>query len=126
PRKIRRFLAKRILEFAGHRLVIEKGANFGVGRGIRIGNNSGIGINAFIRGPLTIGDNVMMGPDVVILTRNHKYDDVSVPMNQQHADVIKSVSIADDVWIGTRVIILPGVNVGTGAIIAAGAVVTKD
>ncbi len=68
----------------------------------------------------------MMGPDVVILTQNHKFDRLDIPMLDQGFKDEQPVTICDDVWIGARVIILPGVTVGKGAIIAAGAVVTKD
>jgi maltose O-acetyltransferase len=125
PKYLRYFAGKNILESCGKNVNIEKGANFGTGKGIRIGNNSGIGINAQIRGPLTIGNNVMMAPDVIILTSNHVFDDINKPLNQQGFK-IKEVVIEDNVWIGTRAIILPGVTIGTGAIIAAGSVVTKN
>ncbi|WP_343672660.1 acyltransferase [Chitinophaga sp.] len=125
-RKIRAFIASGILDRAGANINVESRANVGSGRGISIGRNSGLGVRAYVRGPLTIGENVMMGPEVIILTRNHKYDDLSIPMNRQKEAVVKPVEINDDVWIGTRVIILPGVTIGKGAIIGAGAVVTKS
>ena len=67
----------------------------------------------------------MMGPDVVILTNSHIFTDISLPMRCQ-GETVAPVYIGDDVWIGTRVIILPGVRIGNGVIIGAGAVVTKD
>lgn len=125
PRVVRRFLGKRIFDKCGEGLVLESGADFGTGRGIEIGDHSGIGINAHIRGPLKIGDNVMMGPDVVILTANHCHDRRDVLIRKQGSKT-SPVCIGNDVWIATRVIILPGVTVGDGAVIAAGAVVTRD
>lgn len=92
---------------------------------ISIGHRSGIGVNCSIRGPLTIGEDVMMGPDVVILTHTHKISDITIPMRQQGSE-IRPVTIGNDVWIGMRSIIMPGVTVGNGVIIGAGAVVTKD
>jgi len=68
----------------------------------------------------------MMAPDVIILSKNHEYGSLDRPMRAQGEQAEKPVIIGDDVWIGTRVVILPGVNVGKGAILAAGAVVTKD
>src|SRR5690554_6807431 len=105
---------------------IERRANFGVGNDISIGNYSGLGVNCYVRGPLEIGNYVMMGPDVVILTSSHRFDSLDIVMNKQGYMEKRPVIIKDDVWIGTRVIILPGVTIGKGAIIGAGAVVTKD
>jgi maltose O-acetyltransferase len=68
----------------------------------------------------------MMGPDVIILTERHKFDHLDIPMREQGYDAPGPVTIGDDVWIGTRVIILPSVTIGKGAIIGAGAIVTKD
>ena len=81
---------------------------------------------AQINGRVIIGNNVMMGPDVCIYVRNHAFDRTDIPMNMQGFAPEKPVVIEDDVWIGARVIILPGVHIGTGAVIGAGAVVTKD
>ena len=60
------------------------------------------------------------------MTSSHNVESTFLPMNQQGSLPKQKVIIGDDVWIGTRVIILPGVRVGTGSIIGAGAVVTKD
>ena len=68
----------------------------------------------------------MMGPDVVIMTNSHNFERIDIPMNIQGSAVPKKVVIGNDVWIGTRAIILPGTTIGNGAIIGAGAVVTKD
>ena len=68
----------------------------------------------------------MMGPDVIIYTRGHETKSLTVPMGRQGETIARRVSIDDDVWIGARVVILPGVHVATGAIVAAGAVVAKD
>jgi len=109
----------------GKNVNVERGAWFGYN--LEIGDNSGIGVNAqlYTAGGIVIGDNVMMGPDVVILTQNHRYDDITRPMREQGYERAP-VIIEDDVWIGTRVIVLPGVRIGQGSIIAAGAVVTRD
>lgn len=125
-RKLRSAVGKHLFDGCGSNINIEKGADFGSGKNIIIGNNSGLGINCKVRGPLEIGDNVMMGPDVVIMTNSHKFSRIDIPMNAQGSAVPRKVRIDNDVWIGTRVIILPGVTIGSGAIIGAGAVVTKD
>lgn len=109
----------------GKNINVERGA--WIGYNIEIGDNSGIGINAQLNtgGGIIIGKNVMMGPDVVILTQDHKHDDVTKPMIEQGYEKA-SVIIEDDVWIGIRAIILAGVRIGRSSIIGAGAVVTKD
>lgn len=105
---------------------IEKNAFFGDGSKLSIGNYSGLGLNCRIHGPVSIGDYVMMGPDVLIVTRNHRFDRVDVPMALQGSSEARSVIIGDDVWIGARSVILPGVRIGNGAVIGACSVVTKD
>ena len=124
-RGVRGFFASKCFDKCGKNVNVEKGADLGDGSGIVIGDNSGVGVNCSIHGPLTIGNNVMMGPEVVILTSSHNFDNIYIPMLKQGSS-IKSVVIGNDVWIGTRSIILPGVKIGNGVIIGAGAVVTKD
>lgn len=70
-------------------------------------------------GGIKFGDHVQVGPNVTIVTDNH---------DLANHDILKcrSVIIHDDVWIGANALILPGVEIGQGAIIAGGAVVTKD
>jgi len=122
-KKVRYFCAKLMLDEIGLNVNIEKGALFSTR--VRIGNNLGIGVNADIKGKVIIGSDVMMGPDCLIHTQNHAFGSLDLPMNQQgHQEEV--VVIEDDVWIGSRVIILPGVNIGKGSIIGAGAVVTKN
>lgn len=91
-----------------------------------IGDNTGIGANSIIQGPTTIGNYVMMAPEILIFTTNHQTSDILTPMKLQGDTEPREVKIGDDVWIGQRAIILPGVTIGNGAIIASGAVVTKD
>ena len=123
-KSLRGFCTKLIVKNAGENINVEKGAVFS--RNLSIGDNSGIGINCIIHGTCEIGDNVMMGPNCTIYTRNHRFDDCSSPMNTQGFFEDKKVTIGNDVWIGGQVIILPGVNIGSHAIIGAGSVVTKD
>ncbi len=123
-KSVRGFFAKHIVRHFGHDANIEKNAYFTPG--LSIGDYSSIGPRSEIFGVVTIGNDVMMGPDVVIQTNNHKHDRTDIPMRLQGFEEPREVVIGDDVWIGQRVIILPGVTVGKGCIIAAGAVVTKD
>ena len=125
-RAVRRVLCRPLFTQMGREVNVERGAFFGDGTNIRIGNRSGLGINSRIYGPVFIGDHVMMGPDVMILTSNHRYDRLDIPMIDQGGTDHRPVTIEDDVWIGSRTIILPGVRVGSGAVIGAGSVVTKD
>lgn len=120
----RAFCGKLMLKSCGKRVNIEHGAIFSARTSL--GDYSGIGINARINGTCTIGDYVMMGTDVVVITRNHAFDRTDIPMMHQGFEKECPVVIGNDVWIGDRVIILPGVHVGDGSIIAAGAVVTHD
>lgn len=125
-RKIRSGVAGGCFDKHGRNINIEKNADFGKGNGIVIGDNSGLGVDCIVRGPLDIGANVMMGPDVRIMTVKHNTSRTDIPMNRQGHFPKQKVTIGDDVWIGARVVILPGITVGSGSIIGAGAVVTKD
>lgn len=122
--KIRFFWARKMGCAIGQAVNIESGAEFD--EHVTIGDRSSLGVDSQVFGPVTIGSNVMMGPECCILTRNHQHDRCDIPMIDQGYEDYRPVVIGDDVWIGRRVIILPGVTVGGGSIIAAGAVVSKD
>ena len=99
-----------------------------------LGKDVGIGINTVFmctKAEIRIGDHVMFGPNVTIITGNHRInmigrymksisDDEKLPENDE------AVFIEGDNWIGANATILKGVTVGRGAIVAAGAVVTKS
>lgn len=123
-RKWRCFWAKRIAKEFGSGVNVERYAKFSPE--LSIGDNSGIGINACINGPVRIGRDVMMGQDVIVYTTRHNDDRTDIPMKKQGMKEVSPVIIGDDVWIGGRVIILPGVTIGKGSIIGAGAVVSRD
>ncbi len=91
-------------------------------RKLKIGANSSIGHKATLdaRGGLEIGENVNFSSEVMIWTAQHDYRD------PQFGTVFKPVKIEDYAWLGPRCIILPGVTVGKGAVVAAGAVVSND
>ncbi|WP_406535134.1 sugar O-acetyltransferase [Methanobrevibacter sp.] len=93
------------------------------GKNIHLGNN--VFINSGCRfqdqGGIYIGDNVLIGHNVVLATLNHEENPL------KRGNLIPSpIRIGNDVWVGSNATILPGVTIGNGAIIAAGAVVTKD
>ena len=124
---MRYVICRHLFAVCGREVNVESGAWFHSGRRISIGNRSGIGERAVLHGTVIIGDDVMMGPEVVVYSRNHEFARTDIPMNQQGFQEERPVRIGDDVWIGGRVILLPGVcSIGTGAIIGVGAVVTKD
>lgn len=77
------------------------------------------------RGGLSVGNDVMIGFETIVLTSTHRSDSLSVPMRDQGL-YQAPVTIGDDVWIGCRSVIVPGVSIGSHAIIGAGSVVTKD
>ena len=123
---IRRVLAKRIFQSCGDGVIIKGRAYFGTGRYVAVGNRSQLGKNLRAEEDLTLGDDVVMGPDVVIMSSSHAFASTNVPVNRQGAAPRRPVVIGNDVWVGTRVILLPGVRVGDKAIVGAGSVVTKD
>ena len=122
--KLRRLCGRLMLAHCGKKVNIEHNALFS-GK-VSLGDYSGIGVNAKIYGTCIIGDFVMMGEDCTIITRNHKFDRTDIPMMEQGFEEERPVHIGNDVWIGDRVMILPGVHIGDGCVIGAGAVVTGD
>ncbi len=97
------------------------------GKGMTVDDNVYIGPRCYLGagGGITIGKNVTMGAEVSLLAENHSFEDADVLINEQGV-TSRGIIIEDDVWIGNRVIILDGVRVAQGAVIGAGAVVTKD
>lgn len=122
---LRRAVCKGLFRTCGERVNIEHGAYFGDGSLIDIGDDSGLGVDCQIYGRVTLGRDVMMGPEVIMITRNHGFTQADRPMRLQPDDPEQPIVIGNDVWIGTRVILLPGVTVGDGAVVAAGSVVTR-
>ncbi|MGQ0604429.1 MAG: acyltransferase [Anaerolineales bacterium] len=95
--------------------------------GITIGRDSLIGEYTVIRGQggVHIGDRVYTSPFTQIIAVNHVFDDRTKPFVEQGITA-EGIVIEDDVWLGANVVVVDGVRIGQGAVIAAGAVVTKD
>jgi acetyltransferase-like isoleucine patch superfamily enzyme len=86
-----------------------------------IGRNTYLGVFQ----PITIGESVLIGAYSYLISANHRYERRDIPIREQ-GFTGAPILIEDDVWVGTHVVILPGVTIGKGAIIAAGSVVNKD
>ena len=117
----------------GKNVIIGKGSSFTY-KNIHIGNKVYIGGNALFmctRAKIFLGNNIMFGPHVFIITGGHRMDIlgnymVDVKDKDKRPEDDRDVIIQDDVWVGANSIILRGVIVGEGSVIAAGSVVNKD
>jgi len=120
--------AIRRLEHVGPGTVIRPTASFANPQNVSIGSNSHINryccVWAGRRSRITIGDNGLMGPKALIISNNHGTSSVIPMREQEHVEA--DVKIGNDVFVGAHAVILPGVTIGDGAIVAAGAVVTQD
>ncbi|WP_228373500.1 sugar O-acetyltransferase [Demequina gelatinilytica] len=92
---------------------------------VRFGANVFINSNLMILGSgvVTIGDNALIGPDARFYTVNHAFD---VEIRREGWERAFPITLEPDVWLGGSVVICPGVTIGRGSVVAAGAVVTKD
>jgi len=96
-------------------------------RRVELGKFVQLGRGVVIETDIAFGDFVLVAPQVGFIGRNdHRIDVVGAPIWMSGRGRTKGIVIEDDVWIGFRATILDGVRVGTGAVVAAGAVVTKD
>jgi acetyltransferase-like isoleucine patch superfamily enzyme len=98
-----------------------------IGAGLIMGDHSNIGPFAYVgcSGLIRIGNNVMISPRVSLYAENHVIAGIDIPMKEQGVTQ-KGIVIEDDCWIAANSIILDGVTVGRGSVVAAGAVVTRD
>jgi galactoside O-acetyltransferase len=93
--------------------------------GDRVALNVNVAIDASLGGTIRIGDDVLIGPNVVIRASDHVYADADRPIRQQ-GHTGGEIVLEDDIWLAASVVVTSGVVVGKGAVVAAGAVVTKD
>lgn len=117
-------LSRCLIAFGGHNKVdghvyVANGLDVEIGSHCQINEHSRL-VNVII------GDYVMIAPEVIFLFQMHKTDRLDIPMMEQGAIGFRKTIVHDDVWIGHRAIIMPGLEIGKGSIIGAGAVVTKS
>ncbi len=93
---------------------------------VSIGHHSFIGPECWLQSKTTIGNYVMLAGRVAIVGGDHKINVPGVPAIEAGRGINKPVYIEDDVWIGYGAILMHGVRIGEGSVVAAGAVVTKD
>lgn len=119
---VRNFVFKLAGVKIGSGTTIHMGARFFEPRGVIIGEDSKIGQGAFLdgRANLVIGNHVDLASQVLIYNSEHDLN------SEEFKAIDGEVEIGDYVFVGPRAIILPGVKIGKGAVVAAGAVVTKD
>lgn len=123
---LRWLLYKALCRRLGGFCYIYPGARLSHVYGMDIGRNFHVNAGAYLygRGGLTIGDHVMVGPNAVIVSSQHRYDDPRLPMALL-GHRMAPVTIGSDVWIGANAVVLPGVRIADGTIVSAGAVVTQ-
>ena len=97
------------------------------GAGITIGNRTGIGARAFLagQGGITIGNDVITGPNIQVFSENHNFYDLSLTIKEQGVTK-QAVFIGNNCWLGGGITILAGVTIGDGCVVAAGSVVNKS
>jgi len=125
-KSFRALACKHIFLSCGNNVNVDHGANFDSGHEIVLGDNSDIGMDCDVPYNIHIGSDVLMAQGVIVLGENYQFSDLEVPERLQGYAEVHPVQIGDDVWIGANAIIFPGIRIGSGAIIGAGAVVTKD
>lgn len=106
-----------------------QGVQFSSPENISLGNHVWIGHNVTIdgRGGVSIGEGCILARNIEIITSNHYFqgdDLMEVPYDKRF--ISKPITIKENVWLGIRAVILPGVTIGEGAVIGACSVVTKD
>ncbi len=122
---LRRQLLIQLLGAIGADTAIRPPLFIDYGSNIRIGARcfANFGLSALDVAPITIGDDVQMGPHVQLLTPTHPVD---AELRRAKWEAAKPISIGDNVWLGGGVVVCPGVSIGANTVVGAGAVVTRD
>lgn len=118
-------LLEALLGELGEGAVITPPVYVDYGEQIRFGARSfaNYGLTALDVAPITIGEDVQIGPNVQLLTPTHPIDPEA---RRAKLEAAEPITIGDNVWLGGGVIVCPGVTIGEGSVIGAGAVVTRD
>ena len=122
---LRRQLLSQLLGAIGEGTAIRPPLYVDYGSNLRIGARcfANFGLTALDVAPITIGDDVQMGPHVQLLTPTHPVDP---ELRRARWEAAKPITIGDNVWLGGGVIVCPGVTIGANTVVGAGAVVTRD
>lgn len=117
--------AREIFGSAGKNLVVHSRLNVDNGKNIHVGDNFLANYNLTVLdiAPVNIGNNVWIGPNTDIYTVNHP---LTAKGRRERLGIGKPINIGNDVWIGGHSTICPGVTIGSGVVVAAGSVVTKN
>jgi maltose O-acetyltransferase len=118
----RRASILRELNAEGKNIALRPGVTFTHPERVTIGNNVMLnqGTMIFAGGSVTLGDNIVMGPGCLLVTGNHRGEIF------YGSSALQPIIIGNNVWLGARVIVTPGVTIGNNVIVSAGAVVTED
>lgn len=114
---------KAYLANVGNGTHVQMGCQFLNGRKVYLGDRNAINFGCLFDGrhyPIRTGADVSIGPEAAVLTLGHD------PQSSEFGDLGGAVTIGDRAWIAYRAIVLPGITIGEGAVVGAGAVVTKD
>ena len=125
PAEEREALLRRIVGSMGREVSLEPTFRCEFGRNIHLGSHFFANFDCVMLdgAPITIGDNVLLGPKIGLYTANHALDP------RERADGAcraRPITIGDDVWLGGNVTVLPGVTIGSGTVIGGGSVVTRS